>query len=184
MKKAKELGYRSRAAFKFLEIQEKFKIIKKDNVVVDLGAAPGGWSQIASRFAKKVVAIDLLQMEALPNVEFIQGDFLEEEGLAQIKEKLNFEFADAIISDMAPSTCGIPKIDHIRIMNLVEEVFEFCKSNLKPGGNMVAKVFQGGAEQSLLTELKKSFSKIAHFKPNSSRKESPEMYLIALGFRG
>ena len=182
---AKKEGYRSRASFKILEIQEKFKIFKKNSTVIDLGAAPGGWSQVISKVCtNKIIAIDLLEMDPLPNVEFIKGDFLDQENISKINTLLNGKKADIIMSDMAPSTCGIQKVDHIRIMNLIEEVFEFCKESLEIGGTMVVKVFQGGAEQNFLKELKTYFQKIQHFKPKSSRKESPETYLIALGFKG
>jgi 23S rRNA (uridine2552-2'-O)-methyltransferase len=183
VERAKKEGYRSRAAFKILEIQEKFKIIKKNDIVIDLGAAPGGWSQIASKMCKKVVAIDLIDMDSFPNVDFIKGDFLDETSIEKIKAILPTGKADVILSDMAPNTCGIKKVDHLRIMNLVEAVIEFAKETLNIGGNMVAKVFQGGTESELLKELKKHFEKIVHFKPQSSRKDSSEIYLIALGFR-
>ncbi|MDR3030893.1 MAG: RlmE family RNA methyltransferase [Holosporales bacterium] len=180
--RAKKEGYRSRSAFKLLEIQEKFKIIRKDSIVIDLGSAPGGWSQIVSQVCKKVISIDLLEMESLPNVEFIQGDFLDLRSVEKINRILNGNLADVVLSDMAPNACGVKSIDHIRIMNLIEQVFEFCKENLKTEGVLVAKVFQGGTEDSLLRELKKRFEKTIHFKPKASRKESVETYLIALGF--
>ena len=180
---AKKKGYRSRASFKIIEIQDKYKIFNKNSLVVDLGAAPGGWSQIVSKVAKKVVAIDLLPMDQLPSVEFFQGDFLDPSNTEKIKELLDGHLADVIMSDMAPSTCGIQKIDHIRIMNLIEEVFEFCNDVLNQNGSMITKVFQGGTEGNLLRELKKKFKNVHHFKPNSSRKESSEMYLICIGFK-
>ena len=181
--KAKKEGYRSRASFKILEIQDKFKIFNKNSIVVDLGAAPGGWSQVISKISKKIVAIDLLDMDPILNVDFIKGDFLEDSSMAQLEELLSGEKADVVMSDMAPSTCGIRKVDHMRIMNLLEVVYEFCQKSLNKNGVMIAKVFQGGTENEFLKELKKNFSKIIHFKPNSSRKESPEMYLIAIGYK-
>lgn len=180
---AKKQGYRSRASFKLIEINKKYKILNKDHIVVDLGAAPGGWSQVASKICKRVIAVDLLDMEPISNVDFFMGDFLEENTINTLKQQLNDQKANVILSDMAPKTCGIKKIDHIRIMNLIEEVFEFSKMFLADGGTMVVKVFQGGTETSLLLELKKFFNKVTHFKPESSRKESVEMYLIAIGFR-
>lgn len=181
--KAKKEGYRSRASFKILEIQEKFKVFNKKSLVVDLGAAPGGWSQVISKICKKIVAIDLLDMDPIPNVDFIKGDFLEDANITKLEELLSQEKADVVMSDMAPSTCGIKKVDHLRIMNLLEVVYEFCQKSLNQNGVMIAKVFQGGTENAFLKELKLNFSKIIHFKPNSSRKESPEMYLIAIGYK-
>jgi 23S rRNA (uridine2552-2'-O)-methyltransferase len=175
---AKKEGYRSRSAFKLLEIQEKFNLIRKDSYVIDLGSSPGGWSQVASKICTKVKAVDLLDMEPIQNVDFIRGDFLAPE----VRKLVADELADVVLSDMAPSTCGVQKIDHIRIMGLLEEVFELCKDVLKDGGNLVAKVFQGGTENALLMELRKNFKKVQHFKPKSSRKESSEIYLVALGF--
>ena len=181
--KARREGYRSRAAFKIMEIQEKFNIVSKNSVVLDLGAAPGGWSQILSQIAKKVIAIDLLPMDPIPNIDFVLGDFTNDLNMKKLEELLPNGKADVIVSDMAPNTCGIGKVDHLRIMDLIETVYDFCKSSLNPGGTMVAKVFRGGAEAELLADMKKHFVKISHFKPNSSRKESPEIYLIAMGYR-
>lgn len=182
--KARAVGYRSRAAFKILEIQEKFKLVDRNSIVIDLGAAPGGWSQVISKICKKVIAMDLLDMDPIPGVDFIKGDFLDEKNISKIKEMLSDNKADIIISDMAPNTCGIKKVDHLRIMGLLEAIFEFCQSSLKEGGSMIAKVFQGGAEQDFLKAINQRFKKVIHFKPNSSRKESPEIYLIATGFDG
>ncbi|MDR1488144.1 MAG: RlmE family RNA methyltransferase [Holosporales bacterium] len=179
---AKKNGYRSRAAFKLLEINDKFKILEKNRIVIDLGSTPGGWSQIASSKCKKVIAVDLLPMDMISNVDFIMGNFLDESTIEYIKHQLNATKSNVILSDMAPSTCGIKSVDHVRIMTLIEEVFEFSKDFLEEGGDMVVKVFQGGTENSLLNELKKYFKKINHFKPKSSRKESVEMYLVARGF--
>lgn len=183
VEKAKKAGYRSRAAYKILEIQQKFKIFDQHSIVLDLGAAPGGWSQVVSNIAKKVIAIDLLDMPPIPNVQFIRGDFTEERNMQMLIQLLGNEKADAVLSDMAPNTCGIKKIDHLRIINLLEDVYNFSIKILKPGGSLVAKVFQGGATNDLLRNLKQSFAKVGHFKPLSSRKESPEMYLIARGYR-
>lgn len=181
--KARQKGYRSRAAFKIIEIQKKFKIIDKSSIVLDLGAAPGGWSQVIAGIAKKVIAIDLLEMLPIPNVEFINGDFTDPENMEKLKGLLPDGKANVVVSDMAPNTCGIGKVDHIRIISLLEEVYNFCKTVLSPEGTLVTKVFQGGAEATLLKEMKLHFRKIFHFKPSSSRKESPEIYLIAIGFK-
>lgn len=183
VEKAKKAGYRSRAAYKILEIQRKFKILDTRSIVLDLGAAPGGWSQVVANIAKKVIAIDLLDMAPIPNVHFIQGDFTEERNMQTLIQLLEKEKADAVLSDMAPNTCGIKKIDHMRIINLLEDVYDFSTKILKPGGSLVAKVFQGGATNNLLQNLKQSFTKVRHFKPLSSRKESPEIYLIAQGYK-
>jgi 23S rRNA (uridine2552-2'-O)-methyltransferase len=182
---AKKDGYRSRAAYKLIEIDKRFNILKKDSLVVDLGAAPGGWAQVASKICSKnaVIAVDLLDIEPINNVSFIKGDFLDSSTTNSIRNELNGRKPDVIMSDMAPSTCGIKKVDSIRIMNLVSEVFEFSKEFLGESGSMIVKIFQGGAEQSLLKELRKSFGKVNHFKPASSRKESIEMYLVATKFR-
>lgn len=178
--KAKAEGYRSRGAFKLLEIQEKYRLLKHGMTIVDLGAAPGGWSQVAAHIVKengKVIAIDLLAMDPIPGVEFYQGDFNE------IEDKLT-EKVHVILSDMAPSSCGIKSVDHDRIMGMLEEVFAFGQNYLLPGGALVAKVLRGGTESKLLTEMKKSFTKVTHFKPKSSRSESTEIYVVAEGFRG
>jgi 23S rRNA (uridine2552-2'-O)-methyltransferase len=181
---AKEKGYRTRSAFKLVEIQEKFKIIKYGDVVLDLGAAPGGWSQIASQLTRHVIAVDLLDIASLPNVQFIQGDFLEQDTLNQVINIIGETGINVILSDMCPNTCGIKKIDHMRIVNILEEVTYFAKKNLKVGGSLVAKVFQGGAEKDALNDIKKCFYKVSHFKPKSSRNQSSELYLIATGFIG
>ena len=183
VEKAKKAGYRSRAAYKILEIQRKFKILDTRSIVLDLGAAPGGWSQVVANIAKKVIAIDLLDMAPIPNVHFIQGDFTEERNMQTLIQLLEKEKADAVLSDMAPNTCRIKKIDHMRIINLLEDVYDFSTKILKPGGSLVAKVFQGGATNNLLHNLKQSFTKVRHFKPLSSRKESLEIYLIAQGYK-
>ena len=161
----------------------QFKILDTRSIVLDLGAAPGGWSQVVANIAKKVIAIDLLDMAPIPNVHFIQGDFTEERNMQTLIQLLEKEKADAVLSDMAPNTCGIKKIDHMRIINLLEDVYDFSTKILKPGGSLVAKVFQGGATNNLLQNLKQSFTKVRHFKPLSSRKESPEIYLIAQGYK-
>ncbi|RZI46442.1 RlmE family RNA methyltransferase [Candidatus Finniella inopinata] len=187
--KAKHMGYRSRAAFKLLEIDQKFKLLKPGITVIDLGAAPGGWAQVATQkviTTKKrglIVAIDLQDIKPLTDITFLQGDFLDEAVQAQLQTLLP-DKADVVLSDMAAPACGMTDVDHIRIMDLLENVYEFCLVSLKPGGAMVAKVLRGGAENVLLQKLKKSFTKVVHFKPPASRQHSSEMYVVCLGFRG
>jgi 23S rRNA (uridine2552-2'-O)-methyltransferase len=190
VKKAQELGYRSRAAFKLLGIQEKYKILKKGYHVVDLGATPGGWSQVAVEAVKvgfpkggKVVAVDINPMDPVPGVTFLQGDFLEDEVVEQVKGLLDGR-VQVVLSDMAAPASGMTDVDHIRIMILVEAAFEFACAVLTPGGTFVSKVLQGGTEGELLKRLKKSFTKVNHFKPDASRKDSAEMFVVAQGFRG
>ncbi len=181
--KAKAEGYRSRAAFKILEIDEKVHILKKGMRIVDLGSAPGGWSQVAAAKGCTVVAIDLLHVDELPGVQFIQMDFMDDDAPDKLKEMLG-GLADAVLSDMAPNTMGHKQTDHLRIMAVVEAAYYFAKEVLKPGGCFVAKVFQGGAQNTLLAEMKRDFKTIKHIKPPSSRKESSEQFLVAQGFRG
>lgn len=180
---AQRLGYRSRATFKILEINKKFKILKPGMNVIDLGAAPGGWSVVAADMGCNVVALDLLEIDEIPGVHFIQMDFMDNEAPEKLKNALGGP-ADILLSDMAPNTTGHKQTDHIRIMAVVEAAYEFAREALKPGGTFVAKVFQGGAQNTLLAEMKKDFQTIRHFKPPSSRKESSEQYLVATGFRG
>jgi 23S rRNA (uridine2552-2'-O)-methyltransferase len=185
VQKAKAEGYRSRAAFKLLDIDQKFHLLKKGGIIVDLGAAPGGWTQVALKKigeSGKVIAIDLQEIEPLPPAEIIQGDFMEEAMLEKLLSSLPSK-VDVVLSDMAAPACGMTDVDHIRIMALVELVYDFCFAALKPGGAMVAKVLRGGTENKLLQSMKKSFSKVVHFKPSSSRADSAEMYLVATGFR-
>ncbi len=181
--KAKAEGYRSRAAFKILEIDEKAHILKKGMRIVDLGSAPGGWSQVAAQKGCTVVAIDLLNVDEIPGVQFIQMDFMDDDAPDKLKEMLG-GLADAVLSDMAPNTMGHKQTDHLRIMAVVEAAYYFAKEVLKPGGIFVAKVFQGGAQNTLLAEMKRDFKTIKHIKPPSSRKESSEQFLVAQGFRG
>lgn len=181
--KAKQQGYRSRAAFKLLEMDEKYKILKSGMAVVDLGAAPGGWCQVA--LAKKchpIVAIDLLEMGEIAGVSFLQMDFMEEDAPAKLKASLG-GLADVVLSDMAHNTTGHRDTDHLKIMALVEAAYEFATEILKPGGSFVAKVFQGGAESSLLARIKRDFAVTRHVKPPASRQDSSEKYLVATGFR-
>lgn len=184
VKEAEKQGYRSRAAFKLKEIDDKVGLIRPGMTIVDLGAAPGGWSQVAAeRKAGKVVALDLLPVDPLPGVIFLQMDFMDEDAPEQLVSAIG-EGADIVMSDMAPNTTGHKKTDHLRIMMLVEAAYDFAFDVLKPGGAFVAKVFQGGTEHNLLARIKKDFEKVRHIKPPASRKESAETYLIATGFRG
>ncbi len=184
--RAKAEGYRSRAAYKFLEIDEKYKLLKKGARVVDLGAAPGGWSQVAAKKvgAKgKVIGIDYLEMPAIENVQLLQMDFNDEAAPEALKAALNGP-ADLVMSDMAAPTTGHKQTDHMSIIALCESGLDFAEQVLVPGGCFVAKTFQGGAANDLLARLKKLFKKVNHFKPKSSRADSAEMYVVAIGFRG
>jgi 23S rRNA (uridine2552-2'-O)-methyltransferase len=186
---AKRDGYRSRAAYKLLEIDEKYHLLKPGQRVVDLGAAPGGWSQIAaakvgSTHGKgRVVGIDLLPIDPLPGVEFIQLDFLDEDAPRKLMDLLGGP-ADIVMSDMAANTTGHKKTDHLRIVGLAEAAIVFAREVLAPGGSFVAKVFQGGTENQLLADLKRDFAVVRHVKPGASRAGSSELYVLATGFRG
>jgi 23S rRNA (uridine2552-2'-O)-methyltransferase len=184
--RAKREGYRSRAAYKLLEIDEKYKILKPGQRVVDLGAAPGGWSQIAAKVvgAKgKVVGIDLLPIDPMPGVEFIELDFLDESAPGRLIDMLGGP-ADVVMSDMAANTTGHKKTDHLRIIGLAEAAIYFAREILAPGGAFIAKVFQGGTENQLLADLKRDFAVVRHVKPAASRADSAELYVMATGFRG
>lgn len=189
VKKAQKEGYRSRAAYKLLELQEKYKFLKPHQTIVDLGAAPGGWSQIVVDLTKgtdehpTVFGIDLLPIPPLPGAIFLEGDFTSQELLTELLDLLP-EKVDGVLSDMAPSSTGHPQTDHLKLMTLLEEALLFAQQVLKKGGFFVAKVFQGGTEKELLLALKKTFTDVSHAKPPSSRKESREMYVIALGYKG
>ena len=180
---AKAQGWRSRAAFKLIELDEKYKLVSKGARVLDLGAAPGGWSQVAlAHGACRVAGIDLLEVLPVPGAEFIQGDFLEEGMEARLMEMLGGK-ADLVMSDMAPNTSGHVATDHLRIMALAETALAFACDILAQDGAFVAKLFQGGAEKGMLTTLKARFQQVRHAKPPASRKDSKEMYVIATGFR-
>lgn len=182
---AKQNGYRSRASFKILEIDEKFKIFKKGFKVLDLGSAPGGWSQVVSKKVGKdnVLAVDILDMAHIDGVKFIQQDFLAPEADSRIMDEIGGEKYDVVMSDMAANTTGDKSIDHLRTSALVEQAFNFALKVLKSGGVFVAKVFQGGTEPELFKIMKQKFKSVKHFKPDSSRKESVEMYVIAQGYK-
>ena len=192
VEEAKRRGYRSRAAFKLIEIDDKHHILKPGMKVVDLGAAPGGWSQIAAeRVASgagsgqgQVIAIDLTEIESLPGVEVLALDVTEAGTLDRIRAALKGGRADVVLSDMAAPAIGHRTTDHLRVVALVEAAFDLAEDVLAPGGTFLAKVFQGGAGQELLTRLKQSFAKVSHVKPKASRAESPEVYVLATGYRG
>jgi 23S rRNA (uridine2552-2'-O)-methyltransferase len=186
--RAKREGYRSRAAYKLMEIDDKARFLKKGARVIDLGAAPGGWSQVAAKRVHapqqgRVVAIDVLAMDPLPGVDFIQLDFLDPSAPAKLKAMLGGG-ADVVLSDMAANATGHRKTDHIKIVALVEAAAEFAREVLEPGGTFLAKVIQGGAEGELLALLKRDFKSVKHIKPPASRSDSAELYLLATGFRG
>ena len=180
---AKSKGYRSRAAFKLVELNEKFRFLKKGARVLDLGAAPGGWSQVAVQAGAIVVAADVLEMEQIPGVTFFQADLTDEHVPAMLKDALQGP-ADIVLTDMAAPTTGHRATDHIRTIALVEIALEVAQDVLKPGGAFVGKVFQGGSSNELLARLKKAFREVKHVKPPASRQESVELYVVALGFKG
>lgn len=186
--KAEKEGYRTRAAYKLIEINEKLDFLREGQTIVDLGAAPGGWCQIATAKGARIVAIDLLEVDPMENMDFIQMDFMENDAPDKLKAMIrNFDetgLADVVMSDMAPNTTGHRQTDHLKIMAVVEAAYYFAAEVLKPGGLFIAKVRQGGTQNVLLAEMKHSFTTIKHIKPPASRKESSETYLIAQGFRG
>lgn len=184
---SKRLGYRSRAAFKLIQLDEKFKFLSKNKVIVDLGCAPGGWSQIAASRLKgtgKLVGLDVLPTEPMDGATFVCQDFTEDGATEKLLELLGGQKADVVMSDMAANTTGHQQTDHLRTIALVEAAYEFAKTVLANGGIFIAKVFQGGAEGSLLSDMKKNFMKVSHYKPDASRDKSPETYVVAQGFRG
>jgi 23S rRNA (uridine2552-2'-O)-methyltransferase len=185
VKRAKAEGYRSRAAYKLLELDEKFGLLKGVKAVVDLGIAPGGWSQVVRRRAPaaRVAGIDLLPTDPIEGVAILQMDFMDEEAPARLKEALGVD-ADLVVSDMAANTVGHPQTDHLRTMALVEAGMEFAAEVLRPGGAYVAKVLAGGADNNLVAQLKRHFTTVKHAKPPASRKDSSEWYVIAQGFKG
>lgn len=183
---AKSKGYRSRAAFKLIELDSKFHFLKKGARVLDLGAAPGGWTQVAAQRIGEtghIVAIDILEMEPMPGVEIFHADLTDPEIPAQLKQALRGA-ADVVLSDMAASTTGHRATDHLRTIALLEAAIDLAEDVLKPGGIFIGKAFQGGATGDLLARIKKSFRDVKHVKPPASRAESVELYLIAQGFKG
>jgi 23S rRNA (uridine2552-2'-O)-methyltransferase len=186
---ARRQGFRSRAAFKLIEIDGRAKLLRPGLRVVDLGAAPGGWTQVAVARVKagrpgggRVVAIDKERMDAIAGAAVLQGDMTEPEAEARVLEALGGR-PDIVLSDMSPATVGHAQTDHLRIVALVEAAAEFALAHLAPGGAFVAKVFEGGTEQGLLARLKRRFAQVRHIKPPASRKESAEIFLVATGFR-
>ena len=185
VKRSQREGYRSRASYKLLEIQERYRFIKPGMTVVDLGAAPGGWSQVVSELvgdAGRVIATDMLPMDSLPGVEFLQGDFSGSELPAALSERLGDAAADLVISDMAPNMSGVKDIDQPRMMYLAELALELARSLLEPGACFLVKVFQGEGFDAFLQELRKSFKSVKVRKPAASRAGSREIYLLATGF--
>lgn len=184
--RAKAEGFRSRAAFKLLEIDEKYHIFHPHQVIVDLGCAPGGWLQVAAKRSLQslILGVDLQDISPLDGVIFLKGDFTEEDTVAALQQHLQSRAVDVVLSDMAASACGIPKVDYIRIVTLVQTAASFALQVLAPGGVFVAKVLRGGTPSALLAILKQQFQKIDHFKPPASRADSAEIYIVARDFRG
>ena len=181
---ARKQGWRSRAAFKLLELDDRFQLIRKGTRVLDLGAAPGGWTQVAvKRGAASVLALDLLPIDPIHGATMMQGDFTDPELPGRLMAQLGGG-ADLVLSDMAPNTIGHAATDHIRIVALAELALDFALRILSPGGGFVAKVFQGGSEKQILDVLKRNFVSVRHAKPPASRKDSSELYVVAQGFRG
>lgn len=187
VREAERLGYRSRAAFKLLELDEKFNILKPGQTVVDLGAAPGGWSQILSdKKMKKIVAIDLLPVDDIGGVDFLEMDFTDDDAPDRLKDMIGDENngqVDLVLSDMAANLIGHRQTDHLRMVMLLELAADFAMDVLKPGGHFFAKAFQGGMDNDLMSLLKANFKTVKPFKPKSSRKESPEQFICAMGFK-
>ena len=185
VKRARAENYRSRAAYKLIELDERFGFLKGVKLVVDLGIAPGGWSQVVRRKLPQsaVVGIDLLPTDPIEGVAILHMDFMDEDAPERLKEALGGP-ADLVLSDMAANTVGHPQTDHLRTMALVEAGLEFAREILKPGGAYVAKVLAGGADNQLVAELKRNFTTVKHAKPPASRKDSSEWYVVAQGFKG
>jgi len=187
---AKRDGYRSRAAYKLVEIADKYKLLNPGDVVVDLGAAPGGWTQVAVKRVRsaegkgQVISLDILPFDSIPGAELLIQDFSEPVATERLLAALRGRRADFVLSDMAAPTTGHRQTDHLRIMGLAEEALAFTITILNPGGAFLSKVFQGGSEKSFLDILKRDFATVRHVKPSASRAESPELYVLATGFRG
>ena len=186
VKRAHEEGWRSRAAFKLEDIQQSDRILRPGMTVVDLGAAPGGWSQYAARLLGekgRVIAMDILEMPAIPGVEFLQGDFNDEAVLQRLLELVGPGRVDLVMLDMAPNMMGISDVDHDRSMNLVELALDFAGRTLRPGGDFLAKVFQGRGFQPFVAQLRQQFESVKLRKPKASRARSAEVYVLARGYR-
>jgi len=186
VQRAQRDGYRSRASYKLLELQEKDRILKPGQVVVDLGAAPGGWSQVAAAIVGdqgKVFAMDLLEMDAIHGVDFLQGDFREASVLDELMKMLDGRAIDVVISDIAPNTSGVRAVDQPRSMYLCELALDFARNTLKPGGSFVTKIFQGEGFDEYIREARSSFCRVVTRKPKSSRPKSREVYMVATGYK-
>jgi 23S rRNA (uridine2552-2'-O)-methyltransferase len=184
--KAKQKGYRSRAAFKLTEIDDKFSVFKGVKKVVDLGCAPGGWLQVAAERVKdssKLIGVDLQDVQPIESCHILKADFTDESTAAAITEILDGK-ADLIMSDMAANACGEPAVDHLRVVYLVELALDFAYQNLNKGGNFIAKMLKGGEETKLIAEIRKRFKSVRYFKPDASYDDSSEVYIVALGFKG
>ena len=183
-------GFRGRAAFKIIELNNQFHFFKPGLRVVDLGCAPGGWSQVAVKMVKStpenplVIGMDLLAADPIPGAKLVQMDFTTDEAPELLKTMLGGHLADIVMSDMAANTTGIHSIDHLRIMNLLEMAYDFAIQVLAPNGVFIAKIFQGGTENEFLARMKRDFKTVKHAKPDASRKDSSEFYVIATGFKG
>ena len=186
VKKAKAEGYRSRAAYKLIELDQKFGFLRGVKGVVDLGIAPGGWSQVVRRQvpAAKIAGIDFLPTIPIDGVEILEMDFMDDDAPEKLREALGLDAADLVMSDMAANTVGHPQTDHLRTMALVEAGMLFATEVLRPGGTFVAKVLAGGADNNLVADLKRHFTTVKHAKPPASRKDSSEWYVVAQGFKG
>ena len=190
VEEAKRRGYRSRAAFKLAEIDDKHPLLRTGMSVVDLGAAPGGWSQISAQRVQlmagkgRVIAVDVVEMEPISGVTALKLDLTDSESAGRIRDALNGKKADLVLSDMHAPATGHKQTDHLRIMGLVEAALDLAEEILAPGGAFLCKVLQGGADKELVARLNRSFAKVRHVKPKASRAESAEMYVLATGFRG
>ena len=187
VKQAQRDGYRSRASYKLIELNEKDRLIRPGMLVMDLGSAPGGWSQVAGRIVGdkgRVLASDILPMDSLENVDFIQGDFTDDKVFQQLLDKLDGRQPDLIISDIAPNISGVAAADQAASMYLVELVLDMVRRVLKPGGNFAVKVFQGEGSDAYLKDVRTSFEKVVVRKPDASRSRSSEVYFVAKGFKG
>lgn len=186
---ARRLGYRSRAAFKLIELDDRLRLLRPGQTVVDLGAAPGGWTQVAlerTRAAEtggRIVALDRIAIDPIPGAEILLGDFLDPETTTRLESAVGAAAVDLVLSDLSPATTGHKATDHLRIVALAEDALEFAERVLKPGGSLVAKVFRGGADGDLLKRVRARFETVRHIKPPASRADSAETYLVARGFR-
>ena len=186
VQRARAEGYRSRAAFKLMEIDDKDRLIRANEIVVDLGATPGGWSQVAAKRLQgkgRVIALDLLEMDPLHGVDFLQGDFRDEEVLRHLENLLAGERVGLVLSDMAPNISGIPLADQARVMHLAELGLEFSRNWLKPDGAFLVKIFQGHGFEEFVREMRQAFKTVSSRKPDASRDRSPELYLLGKGLK-